>query len=231
MSEYTLDFDSLDLSPEAVLREMGYNKVRPEKEVSDLLYSILEDIAVITRPSCTFQLLMGETNTSAVILKKTTVLNVGTVIAKLLKGSERFAIFAATAGTAFQQYQDEVKEKGDMLRNFILDTIGSCIAEKAGDKMESLLEKEITNYSHTHRFSPGYCGWPLKEQKKLFHILGDQPCDISLSDVCLMHPIKSISGIIGIGHDIQEKKYGCNICQLETCYKRKYKKKKYDTDK
>lgn len=118
-----------------------------------------------------------------------------------------------------------------MLHTFILDTIGSCIAEKAGDKMESLLEKEIAGYRHTYRFSPGYCGWPLKEQKEIFRILENRPCGILLSDVFLMHPIKSISGIIGIGNNIQERKYGCDICQLETCYKRKNKKKRHDTDK
>lgn len=231
MAECILDFDSLNLSSEAILREMGYNKVRPEKEVSDILYSIFEDVTTLTQPSCTFRLLEGEIDASTVILEKTTTLNVGTVIAKLLAGSERFALFAATAGVAFQQYQDRVKAENDMLRTFILDTIGSCIAEKAGDQMESLLEKEITGYLHSYRFSPGYCGWPLKEQKEIFRILGGRPCDISLSDVYLMHPIKSISGIIGIGNNIQERKYGCDICQLETCYKRKNKKKRHDTDK
>lgn len=231
MTECILDFDSLELSPEAILHEMGYHKVRPEKEVSDILYSIFKDVAALTRPSCRFRLLEGEIDASTIVLEKTTTLHVGTVIAELLAGSERFAVFAATAGTAFQQYQDRVKEENDMLRTFISDTIGSCIAEKAGDKMESLLEKEITGYLHSYRFSPGYCGWPLKEQKEIFRMLGDRPCGISLSDVCLMHPIKSISGIIGIGNNIKERKYGCDICQLETCYKRKNKKKRHDTDK
>lgn len=224
MSEHTFDFDSLDLSLEAVLHEMGYGKVKPGKEVIDILEAFFKDIATFVRPSCTFRLLEGKADESTVLLKNETILNVGTTIAKLLKESERFAIFVATAGIAFAHYQERIKAEGNMLRIFILDTIGSCIAEKVGDKMELLLEKEIANYSHTYRFSPGYCGWPLKDQKELFRILGDQPCSISLSDVYLMYPIKSISGIIGIGYNVKKKKYGCDICQLETCYKRKYKK-------
>lgn len=35
--------------------------------------------------------------------------------------------------------------------------------------------------------------------------MGGAPCGISLSDVCLMTPIKSISGIIGIGPEVDEK--------------------------
>lgn len=230
MATYTLDFDTLGLSPEEVLREMGYTRVMPEKEVTDTLHALFSDVAALARPSCTFRLFGGSVEQSAVALESAT-LHVGDVIARLLEGSERFALFAATAGNAFQDYQDRVKAEGDMLRIFILDTIGSCLAEKAGDRMETLLEQELAGCRHSFRFSPGYCGWPLKEQKEVFSLLGGNPCDIRLSDVCLMQPIKSISGIIGIGEKIKNRKYGCDICQLETCYKRKNKKKKDDTDK
>ena len=96
-----------------------------------------------------------------------------------------------------------------------------AIKEAVGDKMERLLEKKIIPFHHTNRFSPGYCGWKLTEQKTLFTLLGGMPCGIHLSDVCLMTPEKSISGIIGVGHKVNEKAYGCRFCDLKTCYKRK----------
>jgi hypothetical protein len=61
----------------------------------------------------------------------------------------------------------------------------------------------------------------LTEQRKLFRLLGGNPCEIALSDVCLMTPIKSISGIIGLGKAVQTGIYACRYCELETCYKRK----------
>ena len=96
-----------------------------------------------------------------------------------------------------------------------------ALKEAVGDKMERLLEKKIIPFHHTNRFSPGYCGWKLTEQKTLFTLLGGMPCGIHLSDVCLMTPEKSISGIIGVGHKVNEKAYGCRFCDLKTCYKRK----------
>ena len=226
MVAYTFDFQSLDLSPADILREMGYGKVKPEKELIDALCTIFDEVAKWVQPACVFQILDGETEMTTIQLGNGEIMSVGAVIAKLLKGATRFALFAATTGEAFQEYQQKIKKDGDMLAVFILDTIGSCIVERAGDKMELLLEKEITGYLHTHRFSPGYCGWSLTEQKMLFRMLGGNPCGILLSDVCLMSPIKSISGIIGIGTDVQVRKYGCEICQLDTCYKRKNKIKK-----
>lgn len=221
----------MELSPDDILREMGYGKVKPEKVVLDTLSAIWEEVVAWARPVCTFRIMDGETATSAILLENHVIMNVGPVIAKLLSGSDRFALFAATVGGGFQEFQQKIGGRGDMLAVYILDTIGSCMVEKVGYEMELLLEKEIVGYSHTHRFSPGYCGWSLMEQKSLFGMLGENPCGISLSDVCMMSPIKSISGVIGIGQDVQVRKYGCEICRMETCYKRKNKTKNYDTNK
>lgn len=218
---YILDFPSLGLTPRDVLYEMGYQKVMPDEAILNEVYTLFDRIKTLVQPSCAFRLFDGEVENTSVLLQNGGSFEVGSVISNLLSGSTNFALFAATAGESFQQFQEEVKEGDNMLHTFILDIIGSCIAEKAGDSMELLLEKEITGFSHTHRFSPGYCGWSLTQQKQLFTLLGDNPCGITLSDVCLMNPIKSISGIIGIGHTVNVKQYGCQFCELETCYKRK----------
>ncbi len=220
MFNYTIRFDLLELDSSDILKEMGYGKVMPEDEVVTTTDSLLAKVASFVKPSCTFDLFDGETCNTSVILGKQT-LEIGKTITGLLKGSERFCLFTATAGTLFQDFQNETKEKGDILRTFILDIIGTCIAEKTGDVMEKLLEKEIAGNRHTHRFSPGYCGWHLTEQRQIFRLLGGNPSGISLSESCLMTPVKSISGIIGIGKEVNEKQYGCNFCELETCYKRK----------
>ena len=217
---YQMDFSSLELKPADIFTEMGYGKVPPEDETIAITDALMAEVASFVKPSCTFGLFDGILSGSSVILDKHTF-DTGNTITGLLKGSERFCLFAATAGTLFQHFQDEVKEKGDILQTFILDTIGSCIAEKAGDSMEKLLEKEIGDYRHTHRFSTGYCGWFLTGQRQLFELLGGTPSGITLSESCLMTPVKSISGIIGIGKEVNEKQYGCNFCELETCYKRK----------
>jgi hypothetical protein len=222
MFNYTLDFGALGLQPPDILKEIGYGEVMPEDEIVTTTGSLLAEVASFVKPSCTFGLFDGAVTGTSVMLGEH-ILATGNTIAGLLKGSEHFCLFAATAGTLFQEFQDKTKEKEDILRTFILDMIGSCIAEKTGDIMEKLLEKEIAGYRHTHRFSPGYCGWLLTEQKQLFRLLGGNPSGITLSESYLMTPVKSISGIIGIGKEVNEKQYGCHFCELETCYKKKIK--------
>ena len=200
---------------------MGYRKQQPEEQIVELTESLLEEIRNIAAPACTFKLYSGRIDGETVCLDEGARLQVGAILSSLMQGSECFAIFAATAGNSFQQYQDELKKENDLLNIYVADTIGSCIAEAAGDYMEGMLEKELEGLQHTNRFSPGYCGWHLSGQKEIFRLLDGKPCDIALSDVCLMKPIKSISGIIGIGANVEEKIYGCRYCELETCYKRK----------
>ena len=200
---------------------MGYRRQQPEEQIVELTESLLEEIWNIAAPVCAFQLYSGCIAGETVCLDEGARLQTGSILSSLMQDSESFALFAATAGNAFQQYQDELKSENDMLKSYVADAIGSCIAEGAGDYMENMLKKEIGVLRHTNRFSPGYCGWHLTGQKEIFRLLGENPCGITLSDVCLMKPIKSISGIMGIGRNVKEKKYGCYYCELETCYKRK----------
>ena len=107
------------------------------------------------------------------------------------------------------------------------DSLGSIIAEKAADCMELALQKEIGSrgWKHTNRFSPGYCGWHVSEQQKLFPLFPTpHPCGISLTDSSLMLPIKSVSGVIGLGENVRKLEYTCGLCSYEKCYRRKQKK-------
>ena len=218
-SEYLIDVHSLPITPKNILKEMGYGKVQPQNGIDTLVTSMLEEVKSSVTPSCTFRLCRGILVNEKICLEGGVTFTVGKILASLLVGSELFALFTATAGNDFCNYQQSVKD--DILRCFIADVIGTCLVEAVGDKMERLLEKKIIPFHHTNRFSPGYCGWKLTEQKTLFTLLGGMPCGIHLCDVCLMTPEKSISGIIGVGHKVNEKAYGCRFCDLKTCYKRK----------
>lgn len=228
MQSSTIPFSGLNLSKQYVLEEMGYGSVTPDRTVTEILdeFFLLLEKEVITE--YVFDVYDGQMGNDAIVFGNIS-LNTGHTITTLLKNSVRYIIFAATAGHNFDKKMQEVKTEGDMLRTYILDAIGTCIVEKTGDIMEMHLEKEINGIGHTNRFSPGYCGWPLTEQRKIFHLMGGNPCGITLSEVCLMHPIKSISGIMGIGQDVNQKLYGCNFCELETCYKLKRLKKRITT--
>ena len=220
VKQYLIPFSELDLRQEDIYSEMGYKNVSPEPYLTDSLQEFWPLLQHQVTAECVFRIENGSFFTNGINILDIE-LNTRATITSLLENSISFAIFAATAGHRFEEMINCVKNEDDILKIYLMDIIGTCIADKAGEKMVEYLEKEIGDMKHTNPFSPGYCGWHLTEQRKIFGLLGGNPCGISLSEVCLMTPIKSISGIIGIGENVKTKQYACNYCELDSCYKKK----------
>jgi hypothetical protein len=148
--------------------------------------------------------------------------NAGKIISFNLKGSQTIAIILGTIGDRITQYLDDLMKSGDTLTGYIADQIASEIVEHWIDNIESELEKSIieSGMKITNRYSPGYCGWDVSDQHKLFSQLPDNICGIKLTESALMIPIKSVSAVIGIGKNVERKDYQCSICDIEFCYKR-----------
>ena len=123
----------------------------------------------------------------------------------------------------YEAYLQRLKQEGDMVRVFIADSLGSVIAEKTADQMERHLQESIDKlgWHHTNRFSPGYCGWHVSQQQLLFPLFNGHTCGIRLTDSSLMLPIKSVSGIIGLGKEVRRLDYTCGLCDFKQCYKRR----------
>ena len=221
MDDRTVAYREVELLPEEMLRDIGYGDTPPESSVLDTIMLILELLKREAKPRYVFTISEGGFEGTAVRIRGR-LLETGAVITRLLERSTSFALFAATAGHEFEQILQAHKTSDDMLTAYLFDVAGTLLVEKVGDYMERQLEATVPpELLHTNRFSPGYCGWHLTEQRKIFDLLGNQPCGITLSDVCLMTPIKSISGIIGMGSDVQTGQYACRYCEMEICYKRK----------
>ena len=147
----------------------------------------------------------------------------GAQVCGYLKGAEEAAFFLCTAGALFSDEAHRLNAEGEFLEAYIIDSIGSLAVERAMDKIHKALEQEQAErgLKITNRYSPGYCNWPLKDQRPLFDFVGENPTAIALSESCLMHPIKSVSGVIGIGATARRRAYGCVICQNKTCIYRR----------
>jgi cobalamin-dependent methionine synthase I len=73
------------------------------------------------------------------------------------------------------------------------------------------------------RFSPGYCDWPVEEQRILDGILDFSKIGVRLTDSYMMAPKKSVSGVVGIGpkNIFSGSRSQCEICGDKECgYKR-----------
>ena len=191
---------------------MGYHDVIPDEATQRETAAVIDDVRRWLSPQfCYF------------VVRDLPAFDMGKIILHQLRDSEAYALFICTAGIQFEDYQRRLKEQGDMVRVFIADALGSVIAEKTADMMERHLQESIEKlqWQHTNRFSPGYCGWHVSEQQLLFPLFDSNTCGVTLTDSSLMVPIKSVSGIIGLGKKVRRLDYTCGLCNFEKCYKRK----------
>ena len=214
MTEKTLSFEELGITAADVYEQMGYHDAQPDKATQQETATILKEVSQWLRPRFSY-----------FVVNKQPDFEMGNIILRQLRGSEAFALFICTSGLEFETYQQRLKEQGDMVRVFIADALGSVIAEKCADQMEKALQESIDKlgWKHTNRFSPGYCGWHVSQQQLLFPLFQGHTCGVKLTDSSLMIPIKSVSGIIGLGKKVRKLEYTCGLCDFKQCYKRKKK--------
>lgn len=155
------------------------------------------------------------------------IFNIKPIIYRQIKEAEETALFICTAGPVIGEMSRNSMKSGDLLRGYVYDVIGSVVVEAAADMMQEVLRKEVADRGMkiTNRFSPGYCGWDVAEQHKLFSFFNDNFCGITLTGSALMNPIKSVSGIIGIGRAVRYTPYQCRLCGDKNCIYRNKKSK------
>ena len=225
MNRVELTYDELAITPSELYEQMGYGQSIPDEATLQEIDQVLQEVKSFLKPSFCYFVKYGALDLEQYTLTiEDTTLSVGKIIARQLRGAEAYAFFVCTAGMDFEDYQRELMRKGDMVRVFIADALGSVIAEKAADRMEESLQMNIDKlgWKHTNRFSPGYCSWHVSQQQLLFPLFGTpEPCGVHLSDSSLMTPIKSVSGVIGVGPNVRHLDYTCGLCDFDKCFKKR----------
>ena len=214
MTEKILTYNDLMITPGDVYEQMGYHDTEPDADTKAELTQIINEVSQWLHPQFSYFVVGVQPD-----------FDMGKIILRQLRDSEAYALFICTAGVEYEAYQQRLKEQGDMVRVFIADALGSVIAEKCADQMEKALQESIDKlgWKHTNRFSPGYYGWHVSQQQLLFPLFQGHTCGVTLTDSSLMLPIKSVSGIIGLGASVRKLDYTCGLCDFKQCYKRKKK--------
>lgn len=145
----------------------------------------------------------------------------------IVRQARGLALFAATVGGAVSERIDELFRENDPATACMLDGIASDRAERS----TALLAQSFLNTLLRHGkvnadaralpYSPGYCGWHITGQKALFDHLKPERIGISLSETCLMSPIKSVSGVLVVGpleiHEFENSFDFCLDCATWEC--------------
>lgn len=141
------------------------------------------------------------------------------IVAAEFKEADEAALFVCSIGSSMEKWSKELMFGGDAIRGYFVDIVASSAAETVANLLHEQIKKQMqqNGLNVTNRYSPGYCNWAVSEQHLLFSLLPDNFCGVTLSESTLMNPIKSVSGIIGIGSKVKFNDYLCDGCNQKNC--------------
>ena len=224
---FQYDFKELKLNVLKIESDMGYKLGESHETVTELISEVLmesEDMCNIKAEFRIFGDIRFNNSGKSVEINKLDF-EIKKIVFNQIKRSDSVAVFLCTAGEEIGIRSRKYMKEGDLLKGYVYDVVGSEIVEATADLMQDELEKIITVDGNriTNRFSPGYCGWDVVEQHKLFRLMPGNFCGIRLTPSALMDPVKSVSGFIGIGENVKRLPYTCSFCDMKDCLYRKKK--------
>lgn len=226
--QFTLDYDEVGLESTHVEKALGYQHTPTPEHFLELIRQAMEGIRPLAQIQGGYRWIEKFSTDGVHCVIQDKQFQTGRIIASQLRNAESIAIFVCTVGPEIERWSKELVQQGDLTLGYIVDATASELVELAMDRIQAHMESQMQNFGlgMTNRFSPGYCGWSVAEQHLLFSLLPEKFCGVTLTPSALMVPIKSISGVIGIGPRVRRMEYPCKKCDQTQCiYRRRLMQK------
>jgi hypothetical protein len=219
---------------EAVLHNQGFREgVAVKKIIQDLITEALEIFSQCAQPLSLlsevsvkeFKHIFGGAGRNAP----------DTPLQQIFHRADRLVLYALTMGSEVSAKINACFSNNNFALGAILDSVASLAAENAVEVCEAsffnTLSHKINSLPKNHvlSYSPGYCGWHISGQEKLFRFLRPERIGIFLNESFLMNPLKSVSGVLVEGkkeiHIFKSNFPFCSYCKHHSCRERMKKLK------
>jgi hypothetical protein len=153
-----------------------------------------------------------------------------TPVGDIFPRADHLTLFAVTLGETVNRTIRHSFMSNEFAAGSMLDAAASVAADTAADVIERRVAAELrasgraTSDTGVLRYSPGYCGWHVSGQRKLFDFLRPEQIDLTLGASYLMQPLKSVSGVIIAApkkvHSFAPSYDFCGRCETHSCRER-----------
>ncbi|MFH2009814.1 MAG: vitamin B12 dependent-methionine synthase activation domain-containing protein [bacterium] len=224
-----LEPQAVSIDHRQVLRLMGYPpaaKVAPA--VTAALPRAIRVVMDLAEPIALHELQEVESATREEVRLASGAIFRGQRLAQAMLDAQQAALFVLTLGQRVSG-ASRGPAGADPFESFLFDSVASILVETVADQFQTLLEGRMNGQGMWggFRYSPGYCDWPIKENRGLLQLLGARSIGVHLTAGGMMAPQKSISGIIGFGVDPEKIRVNpCTDCPLPACDHRRSARKR-----
>ncbi len=150
-----------------------------------------------------------------------------TPVGTVLPAARALVLFAATLGAAVSEAIARRFERRELVEGTFLDAVASAAADRAADEAARralrllVAAGEVPPGSAALPYSPGYCGWHVSGQGRLFAELAPGEIGLTLRPSFLMEPLKSVSGVIVVAAppalELDPEFPACAECSGQEC--------------
>lgn len=147
-----------------------------------------------------------------------------TPLDQVVPRADRLALFAVTLGNAVSEAVTTRFADRDLALGWMLDAAASLAADAAADAIATDFAAACRRGDEEPAvlpYSPGYCGWAVSGQRRLFARLRPEEAGITLGASCVMQPLKSVSGVLVAGpveaHLFDNEFDCCASCTTREC--------------
>lgn len=205
---------------------MGYPKKHSRRiPFASIIEECLKEARDMVDPQylCTME-------TVSVVLKPVTLVRESLafeshILADLLDRCSTVAVFVATVGERLETGARKLAEEENLIGSYVLDAIGSAAVDQVAEHVQKVVGKiaRAQGLAASRRFSPGHCDWDIRQQRTLFELADASQVGVRLTDLGLMLPRKSVSGVMGLGPvESNVASYDpCALCTKDACIGRR----------
>jgi hypothetical protein len=140
------------------------------------------------------------------------------------------ALYAATLGAPVCDEIRRLFAEKELALGYLLDAVASVAADRLSELLAERYRGGFPSLPANGgppkvlSYSPGYCGWHVSGQGRLFAELHPEEVGIVLNESFLMTPIKSVSGVLVAGpgeiHRFRPTYPFCESCTTHACRQR-----------
>lgn len=115
----------------------------------------------------------------------------GNLVYRLLRDSTHIIAHLISTPAQLPEADDE-----DLLVHVFFNTL----LQMAAGHLRNVLRQrfDLPDIRFTRRYAPGYCGWPIKDQRVILNLLEPAAIDVRITSGLMLDPIHSLSGIFGL---------------------------------
>lgn len=202
----TIRFETADIMPprEAVL---GHQGIPPEAGVPERIEPLLEEAEALFAEHARTVGILDELEGAefGAVFEGEGENAEDAVVGDIFPRAAHLALFALTVGREISTQIEVLFARNRFALGSMLDSVASQAADRAAEVIESTYYDDLVSRDLAAPdqvvlgYSPGYCGWHITGQIKLFERLAPEEIGITLNESCLMTPLKSVSGVVIAG--------------------------------